>query len=397
MQKMARTPVPGAYSLVAVLLALVLLTAGAGTPSGLAAGGQQAEPAKSQNLEGDAPAKVTVDPDGTVHFPSASIPLSSLSSDESKKNFLDFVHGFASLSKGEGGGDINAGRKRLDDQLMRPGVERLRSAFTVEIRPEMIGGVQTDVIEPSGGVAKKNKGRVLINLHGGGFIVGAGLGGQMESIPIAAVGAIKVITVDYREGPEYRFPAASEDVAAVYKELLKSHSARNIGIYGCSAGALLAAESIAWFQTHQLPRPGAIGMFGLGAMVDKLGDSNYVSSALMGGAVPSIPPGRTKQIFPYFSASDVDLKSPLVSPAYWQAILAKFPPSLLISGTRDLGLSSVVYTHAQLVKAGAKADLHVWEGTPHCSFAQPVVNPNEPESREAWDVIVKFFDSNLGQ
>src|SRR5260370_32462969 len=98
---------------------------------------------------------------------------------------------------------------------MRPGVDRLRSVFAVDIRSEMIGGVQTDVIEPSGGVAKKNKGRVLINLHGGGFVVGARLGGQMESIPVAAIGAIKVVTVDYREGPEYRFPAASEDVAAV--------------------------------------------------------------------------------------------------------------------------------------------------------------------------------------
>jgi hypothetical protein len=37
------------------------------------------------------------------------------------------------------------------------------------------------------------------------------------------------------------------------------------------------------------------------------------------------------------------------------------------------------------------------KGAPHCSFAQPVVNPNEPESREAWSVIVKFFDSNLGK
>jgi acetyl esterase/lipase len=393
---MARTLVPSAYSLEVVLLALFLLTVRVETLSGQAANRHQAEPTKSQNPGGDAQPKVTVDLDGTVHLPAVNIPLSSLSSDESKKNFLDFIHGFASLSKGESG-DTNAARKRLDDRLMRPGVERLRSVFAVDIRPEMIGGVQTDVIEPSGGVAKKNKGRVLINLHGGGFVVGARLGGQMESIPIAAIGAIKVVTVDYREGPEYRFPAASEDVAAVYQELLKSHPAKSIGIYGCSAGGVLAAESVAWFQTHQLPRPGAIGMFGAGAMVDNWGDSNYVGSALMGGGIPSVPPGRIKQILPYFSASDLDLKNPLVSPVYSPAILAKFPPSLLISGTRDVGLSPVVFTHAQLVKAGATAELHIWEGTPHCSFAQPVVNPNEPESREAWDVIVKFFDSNLGQ
>jgi epsilon-lactone hydrolase len=394
---MARTLVARAYFLEAVLLVLFLWIATAESLSGQSADSQQQAMATRAQTPGDNPqAKVTVDADGTVHLPAVSVPLSSLSSEESKKNFLDFVHGFASLSKGEGG-DTNVARKRLDDLLMRPGVERLRSAFAVEIRPEMIGGVQTDVIEPSGGVAKKNKERVLINLHGGGFIVGARLGGQMESIPIAAIGAIKVVTVDYREGPEYRFPAATEDVAAVYRELLKSHSPKNIGIYGCSAGAILAAESVAWFQTHQIPQPGAIGMFGAGAIVDVWGDSNYVGSALMGGGIPSTPPGRMKQILPYFSASDLDLKGPLVSPVYSPKILAKFPPSLLISGTRDVGLSPVVYTHAQLVKTGATSELHVWEGTPHCSFAQPVVNPNEPESREAWDVIVKFFDANLGR
>lgn len=100
----------------------------------------------------------------------------------------------------------------------------------MDIKPERIAGVPTDVIEPAGGAPPKNKRRVLINLHGGGFEVGAGLGGQMESIPVASLGAIKVISVDYREGPKYKFPAASEDVAAGYRELLKKYSAKRIGI-----------------------------------------------------------------------------------------------------------------------------------------------------------------------
>jgi acetyl esterase/lipase len=87
----------------------------------------------------------------------------------------------------------------------------------------------------------------------------------------------------------------------------------------------------------------------------------------------------------------------MVSPAAAPSVLKQFPPTLLISGTRDLMLSGTVYTHTQLVKAGVDADLHVWEGAPHCSFAQPVVDPNVPETREAWDVIVKFFDSHLGK
>jgi hypothetical protein len=57
-----------------------------------------------------------------------------------------------------------------------------------------------------------------------------------------------------------------------------------------------------------------------------------------------------------------DFADPLVSPAYAPAVLAAFPPTLVISGTRDDLLSPAVYTHTQLVKAGVEADLHVWEG-----------------------------------
>jgi epsilon-lactone hydrolase len=143
------------------------------------------------------------------------------------------------------------------------------------------------VVEPQGGISAANRKRVLINLHGGGFMLGARYGGQQESIPIASLGKFKVITADYRLAPENKFQAGSEDVAAVYRALLKQYLPSNIGIYGCSAGSLLTAEAVAWFQKHGLPRPGAIGLFGEGA-VTELGESNYIQSALGGGR----PSGR---------------------------------------------------------------------------------------------------------
>ena len=91
-----------------------------------------------------------------------------------------------------------------------------------------IAGVYTDVITSKDGVAAWNKHRVLINLHGGGFLIGARIMGAMESTPVAALGKIKVGTVDYRQGPEHKFPAASEDVAAVYKGLLKTYKPRTL-------------------------------------------------------------------------------------------------------------------------------------------------------------------------
>jgi acetyl esterase/lipase len=103
------------------------------------------------------------------------------------------------------------------------------------------------------------------------------------------------------------------------------------------------------------------------------------------------------KLITYFDLPGVDLKDPLISPAFHQSVLAAFPPSLLISGTRDANLSDTVYTHAQLVKAGADSDLHIWEGAHHCSFAGALVDTDVPETHEALDVILKFFDKHLGQ
>ena len=94
-----------------------------------------------------------------------------------------------------------------------------------------IEGIYTEVFEPVGGVPQRNAGRVLINLHGGGFTVGARTEGQLESIPVAHVAGMKVISVDYRQGPEHRFPAASEDVATVYRHLLKTHEPAQKEVY----------------------------------------------------------------------------------------------------------------------------------------------------------------------
>jgi acetyl esterase/lipase len=65
---------------------------------------------------------------------------------------------------------------------------------------------------------------------------------------------------------------------------------------------------------------------------------------------------------------------------------------LLISSTRDLALSSVVYTHSVLVQQRVPAELHVWEGLPHAFFLNPLL----PQSSEVYEITARFFDRYLG-
>ena len=86
------------------------------------------------------------------------------------------------------------------------------------------------------------------------------------------------------------------------------------------------------------------------------------------------------------------MADPLVSPVSAPRVLAEFPPTLLVTGTRAMELSSAVYTHTQLIKNGVDARLHVWEGLFHGFF----YNPDVPESQDSYRVIVDFFARNLG-
>jgi epsilon-lactone hydrolase len=334
------------------------------------------------------PQAPTFNKDAVADLPAFRVPYSDLASPEAKANLLEFLDN-VKLREGllKGVTDPVKIRKVVDDVYIRPLLQNLRHVFSVDIKPEIIGGVQTDIVTPTGGISTANKNRVLINLHGGGFTVGARYIGQVESVPIASIGAIKVVTVDYRMAPEAHFPAASEDVAKVYAELLKSYRPENIGIYGCSAGAVLTAQSTAWLQTKGLPRPGAIAMSGGGALVDRLGDSAYVAAPLGGYPIASYPPKADDLSY----MAGADARGPTASPAYHDAVLKAFPPSLFISGTRDMELSPTVYTHARLVDLGVDAELHVFEGQQHCFLYFDI-----PESHQAWRVMATFFEHHLG-
>lgn len=326
---------------------------------------------------------VTVSDAGTVHVPAQDVPVSDFLSDEAKAYMATHLKQMQDpelLVQNDG-----------VPRFMKPYLKRQNELYAVGQQDSKVGGVHVVVYKPKNGPSARNKNRILINLHGGGFS-GCWPGcAELESIPIAALGRIEVMSIDYREGPNYRFPAASEDVAAVYKELLKTHPAQNIGIYGCSAGGGLTAMSLAWFQRHNLPRPGAAGIFCAGAGgFARMGDAAYTAMPLGEARLTAAHRSALPRL-PYFEGTDP--KDPLIAPLNSPEMLAKFPPTLVITGTRDFALSDALYTHSQLVKLGVEAELHVWEGLFHGFF----YNPDVPESKDCYDVIVKFFDRHLGK
>ena len=326
-----------------------------------------------------------LDDPSTAHLPTIVLPYSNFASPEARTLAGRLMHEPPFVF----GDDIAKARDhygRYNDARLA----EVRALYATREDRQTLGGVPVDIVVPSQGVSERNADRVLINVHGGAWMWGSGSGALVEAIPIAAVGRIKVVAVDYRLAPEHRYPAASEDVAAVYRELLKTYRPENIGLYGCSAGGVVVAQATAWFQTHDLPTPGAIGTFcGTGSGYG--GDSVFLGQATTGGTAPPPPAADTIGIpNPYMEG--VALGDAEAYPVTDAAVIARFPPTLLLAGGRDFAASTLTTMHRRLAAVGVESELFLFDGLWHAFFVWPEL----PESKEAYGLIARFFDRHLG-
>jgi acetyl esterase/lipase len=320
----------------------------------------------------------TFDPDGTAHV-TRIVPLPSTISPEAQA-------WLASLAEKKSAPQTLAERRIATDAWRAKDSAEARRLYPVNVEEKTIAGVRTDIITPLA-MPEANRGRVLINLHGGGFVSDSG--SLIEGIPISNLAKIKVVSVYYRLAPENPFPAAVEDVVAVYKELLKTYKPGGIGIFGTSAGGILTCEVTVRLKQLGLPLPGAIGAFSVLTDFSRPSDTRQIF-ALDGlsGQVEPMDPKRPPED-PYPGAAD--RRDPVLSPLF--ADLNGMPPSLLVSSTRDMLLSDTALFHRALLRAGNDTQLVVFEALPHAFWYHFQL----PETKECLDLMAKFFDQKLAR
>jgi epsilon-lactone hydrolase len=324
------------------------------------------------------PDSSTFDSDGTAHV-TRVVPMPMTVSPEAQQWLKEIEH--------EAPQPKNlAELRRGTDEWRKRDSEEARKRFPAKITETTMAGVRTDIIEPIE-TLESDRHRVLINLHGGGLISDSG--SLIEGIPIANLAKIKVVSVYYRLAPENPFPAALDDIVAVYKQLLKTYEPQKIGIFGTSAGAILTGEVTSKLRQMNLPLPGALGIFSTLADFTRPSDSQQLFA--LNGFSGNIEPQRTDQPHDASYVGKTDPKDPVLSPLF--ADLRGWPPCLLVTSTRDLLLSNTAMFHLALLRAGVDSQLLVFEALPHAFWYQFQL----PETRQALEMMAKFFDEKLGR
>jgi len=195
------------------------------------------------------------------------------------------------------------------------------------------------------------------------------------------------ISVDYRMPPDHPFPAAVDDSVAVYKATIEYYSPKSIFIGGTSAGGGLTLATVLKLKELGVDLPGAVWVGTPWADLTKTSDSLYTNEGIdrvlvtYDGMI-----GAMARLY----AGGKDLKHPLISPLYGD--FSNFPPTQLVTGTRDMFLSDTARTHRKLRAAGVVADLHVYEGMSHAGY---LFAADSPESKDAFKEVAAFFRTHL--
>jgi acetyl esterase/lipase len=262
----------------------------------------------------------------------------------------------------------------------------LAEALSVTVKEDKIAGVPVYRVTPPE-IDDAHVKHLFVYIHGGAWVRNGGVAGTIEPVLIASRMKIHVVAIDYRMPPSHPAPAATDDVIAVWKVLLKDRSPNLMVMGGTSAGGNIALSSIHRFKDLSLPLPGALYLGTPAVDLDVTGDSRFLNEGVDRVLT------SWKHV-PYDAAilyaGKQDMKHPYVSPIYGD--FSDFPPTYLISGTRDLLLSDTVRAHRSLRRAGVEADLHIYEGQSHGDY---IAVMDAPESAEHYAELNAFVLKHL--
>jgi len=255
---------------------------------------------------------------------------------------------------GQGGLDLGADVPTLRtafNELMA----RVPVAADVDQEPTTIGGVNAIDVTIRGA---ETAGTILY-FHGGVYVIGTAVATVPLVSDLARRTHARVVTVDYRLGPEHPYPAAVDDAVAVYEGLLaEGVDAGQIALAGESAGGGLAVATLLVLRDTDLPLPSSAFLMSPYADLTLSGETLVERAA----SDPILTPEGLRLRVPDY-VGGADASDPQISPIF--ADLAGLPSLLIQVGSNEILLSDAIRLAGRAALADVPVTLDVTPGVPH--------------------------------
>jgi epsilon-lactone hydrolase len=271
---------------------------------------------------------------------------------------------------------------------IRAGFELMAQPVPEDVRREAVeaGGVPAEWIVPP----NADRERVILYLHGGGYVIGSINTHRALVAAIARSAGARALALDYRLAPENPFPAAVEDATAAYRWLL-ANGARpdQIVVAGDSAGGGLTVATLLALRDAGDPLPAAGVCISPWVDLEGVGES-MTAKADVDPIVQKDALVRMAQAY----LGDADPRTPLAAPLY--ADLGGLPPLLIQVGTSETLLDDATRLHQRARDAGVEVTLEPWEEMIHVWHLFGLMLPEAQQAIEQIGAFVRRQTAPVG-
>jgi monoterpene epsilon-lactone hydrolase len=255
--------------------------------------------------------------------------------------------------------------------------ERLIADRRLRVEQDDVARVPVQWIMPQ---APAFEDAVLLNIHGGGFIMGTAR--ERTALLMASELNVRVCSVDYALAPEAGFPIAIDQCLAVLDHLVSEYGAANVAGTSSSSGGSIMLGMLHRAQARGIPMPVALGLFTPAADISGDGDSAVANDGR------DLQPTGLALAFARHYVGGADRRDPLISPIYGD-FDATYPPTIITTGTRDILASNGIRLYWRLRAAGVPVELRVGEGTWHGFNWEPDLPEAVTVRRDVTDFLAR--------
>ncbi|CAF2440571.1 unnamed protein product [Rotaria sp. Silwood2] len=282
--------------------------------------------------------------------------------------------------------EVEAMRQYMEDIHLKIN-EKLHGTFKGTIEDKTVKTNSTEIPITIYTPIDVNKDKLVVYFHGGGWVIGSRKSHQAIVNLLSDVTKTIWISVEYRLGPEYKYPIWLDDAYDVTQHIIQNktdygvNSTTKIGVAGDSAGGMISASlsrSLKGIDFQIL----------IYAALDVLGETpsykEFVKPMYF----------LTPELMKWFSIHGYhnleDMKNPRVS-ALLNTTFEGVPPCLFIVADLDLLRDGNLEYQKLLEKAGVQTKLVLMKGVIHGFLSLPGIFSQT--CAEAFDTIRDFMAS----